>query len=184
VKVKTFGSEQFVYRLSKVVSAIYDTTEAPIETYLSLHVLERLLTKLAARDIEQHDILPAFYGVLLALRDCQHCSPTELRIQLLVSRSNMTSLLDRMERDDLIKRERDPYDRRKLRISLTKHGQEVSEKVLTPHLTWVHDTMSPLSKADLDTLTRILAKLWRELIRQAEEADLSVIKDLKNAVGG
>lgn len=182
--MKKFASELFAHELSDVVSAIYDAKQAPIKTYLSIRVLGRLLTKLAALDIEQHDILPAYYGVLLALQDCEHCSLTDLKIQLLVSRSNMSALLDRMQRDGLIQRERDPEDRRKLRISLTPQGRRISEKVLEPHLAWTQDTMSPLSPTDLADLDRILAKLWRELIRQAKDADMTLIKDLKNIAGG
>lgn len=182
--MKKFASELFIHELTEVVTALYDAEDSPIKTYLSLRVLGRLLTKLAALDIEQHDILPAYYGVLLALQDCEHCSLTDLKIQLLVSRSNMSALLDRMERDGLIRRERDQQDRRKLRISLTTHGRQVSEKVLPPHLKWTQDTMSPLSPTDLEDLDRILSKLWRELIRQAEEADMTLIKDLKNIAGG
>lgn len=182
--MKKFASELFAHELSEVVSALYDAPNAPIKTYLSLRVLVRLLTKLAASDIEQHNILPAYYGVLLALQDCEYCSLTDLKIQLLVSRSNMSALLDRMQRDGLIQRERDPEDRRKLRISLTPHGRKVREKVLDPHLAWTQDTMSPLSPSDLEDLDRILAKLWRELICQAEDADMTLIKDLKNIAGG
>lgn len=96
----------------------------------------------------------------------------------------MTSLLDRMERDDLVRRERDPEDRRKLRIVLTERGKAVSEKALDPHLDWVNQTMSDLSKTDLGALKLILLKSWRDLIRQADEVDLSLIKDLKTASGG
>jgi len=182
--MKKFASEQFVHVLSDVVAAIYNTKDSPIKTYLSLRVLERLLTKLAARDIEQQGILPAYYGVLFALRDCEYCTPTDLKVQLLVSRSNMTALLDRMERDGLIERIRDPDDRRKLRISITPEGRQVSKSMLDPHLAWVHDTMSPLTKSDLEDLDRILAKLWQELIRQAEGVELNLIQDLKSAAGG
>jgi MarR family 2-MHQ and catechol resistance regulon transcriptional repressor len=179
-----FASEQFVNELSEVVSTIYDTSESSVHTYLSLRVLARLLTKLAAIDIEQHDILPAYYGVLLALRECEYCTPTDLKVQLLVSRSNMTALLDRMARDNLIRRQRDPDDRRKIRIALTVHGRAVSEQVLDPHLEWVQSTMAPLSEVDLQELNRILSKLWRELISQADEHDLPLLNDLKTASGG
>jgi MarR family 2-MHQ and catechol resistance regulon transcriptional repressor len=155
-----FANELYTHELSQVVGAIYNPPEASVGSYLSMRVLARLLRKLATLDIEQHGILPASYGVLLALQDREYCTPTELKVQLLVSRSNMTSLLDRMVRDGLIRREPDPDDRRKIRIALTEQGKSISDQILDPHLIWVRDTMFTLSSEELEALNQILGKLW------------------------
>lgn len=53
------------------------------------------------------------------------CSQTRLADELRQSESNLSTLLDRMSRDGLIERRRDPADRRKSVIVLTQTGREL-----------------------------------------------------------
>jgi DNA-binding MarR family transcriptional regulator len=72
----------------------------------------------------------AQYNVLnvLAARDAA-MSQRELGDVLVVDRSNVTGLLDRMEKAGWVKREDDPADRRVYRISLTAAGRKLWAKV-------------------------------------------------------
>ena len=65
-------------------------------------------------------IKPAYLGVLLSLWDEDGLKANELGKRAGLEPSTMTGLLDRMERDGLVKREPDPNDRRAHRIHLTQ----------------------------------------------------------------
>lgn len=47
---------------------------------------------------------------------------------MLVSRANITGLVDRLERDGLVYREADPRDRRSLRAKITAQGGKPAAK--------------------------------------------------------
>ena len=101
-------------------------------------------------------IKPAYLGVLLALWDEDGLKANELGKRAGLEPSTMTGLLDRMEKDALVKREPDPNDRRANRIVLTKAGVDVevaSTKVLSDTLDKV---FSSISKKDIETTKNVL----------------------------
>jgi len=75
-------------------------------------------------------VRPAYLGVLLTLWDEDRLGALALGRRAGLEPSSMTSLIDRMERDALIRREADPEDRRAQRICLTRTGKRCQQKVL------------------------------------------------------
>ena len=108
----------------------------------------------------------AQYNVLnvLAARE-EAISQRELSDVLVVDRSNVTGLLDRMEKAGWVKREDDPADRRVYRISLTVAGRKLWAKV------------RPKYEAGVAAVTRGLG-VWQmkagiELLQRLEKASAS-----------
>jgi DNA-binding MarR family transcriptional regulator len=74
-------------------------------------------------------------------------------------RSNVTQLVDRLEADGLVRRVADPNDRRSIRAALTPLGQQ-RQAAGAKQLTAVQDGFAnSLSRADLDSLARVLSVL-------------------------
>jgi DNA-binding MarR family transcriptional regulator len=69
-----------------------------------------------------NSIKPAYLGVLLSLWNEDGLKANELGKRSGLEPSTMTGLIDRMERDGLVKRDPDPNDRRANRIHLTQKG--------------------------------------------------------------
>ena len=82
---------------------------------------------------------------------------------MLVNRANITSLIDRMEKADLVVRTPVPGDRRYNAIKLTEHGREVLLEVEERYLAAVAMVMSPLSKEEQDQLMNMLERLRENL---------------------
>jgi len=79
------------------------------------------------------DLSPAQFNLLNLLTDSKEgLTQSELSRELLTHRSNITGLVDRLERRDLIKRQAEADDRRTWRVVLTPAGQRLIEKIL-PH---------------------------------------------------
>ncbi len=73
---------------------------------------------------------PSYLGALIALWQEDGVQATELARRAGLEPSSMTGLLDRMERDELIRRHADPHDRRAQRIHLTARANEGRDAVL------------------------------------------------------
>jgi len=71
----------------------------------------------------------------------------------------LTSLLDRLEAKDLIVRERDPNDRRVVRIYLRPRGRELKEGVMKAGNEVYSVVRQGLSENEHDQLCRLLAML-------------------------
>lgn len=94
-------------------------------TLLATSVLKK---ELEAAGVPQ--VRPAYLGVLLALWNQDGLGALELGRRAGLEPSSTTGLLDRMERDELIRREADPGDRRAQRICLTHTGKQSQQKVM------------------------------------------------------
>ncbi len=79
-----------------------------------------------------------------------------------LSRSGLTRLLDRMERDGLIERTLSSEDRRQFDVAATDQGREVFDRVWPGHLQGIQRSFSePLTDRDVTVLKRVLGKLIR-----------------------
>ena len=77
------------------------------------------------------------------------CSPSEVRHRLGFHRSTLSSLLDRLERDGLIHRASNAYDRRRLEIRLTAAGRigaDTAELVIAHVEAELATYMSPVER--------------------------------------
>jgi DNA-binding MarR family transcriptional regulator len=79
-----------------------------------------------------------------------------------LSRSGLTRLLDRMERDGLVERALSREDRRQFDVAISGEGRAVFDRVWPNHIEGLHRYFSePLSDRDVIALARILTKLIR-----------------------
>jgi DNA-binding MarR family transcriptional regulator len=86
----------------------------------------------SARLFRPHGLTAAQFNVLnlLAAREqAAGFSQRELADALVVDRSNVTGLVDRMESAGLVRRENDAADRRVYRVRLTAAGKKLWQKV-------------------------------------------------------
>jgi len=90
-------------------------------------------------------------------------SQAELSKMILVNKSNMTGLIDRMEKSDLVKRTAVPGDRRYNEIRLTPNGKRMLGKVEDKYMKEVFSIMKSLSPKELNELIESLEKVRTEL---------------------
>jgi DNA-binding MarR family transcriptional regulator len=95
-------------------------------------------------------------------------SQRELGDVLVVDRSNVTGLLDRMEKAGWVRRENHPEDRRIHRVMLTARGQQLWARVWPLYVTAVKKVVAGLAGADIKHALASLAELeegakkWRQ----------------------
>jgi DNA-binding MarR family transcriptional regulator len=121
--------------------------------------LVRELDSELARD---HDMPLSSYEVLLYLNDSAEgrMRMSELADSVLLSRSGLTRLVDRLERQGLLKRERCESDARGLFAEITPEGRKVFATARKTHLDGVRRVF--LSRFSRDEL-RTLGGLWQKL---------------------
>jgi len=88
---------------------------------------------------------------------------SELGKKMLVSRPNITSLVERLEKDSLVVRRDDPSDRRALRVYLTDRAAAVMLHFLPKHNDFVTKLMSALDSSEKELLISLLKKLNKGL---------------------
>ncbi|MBC2835727.1 MarR family transcriptional regulator [Paragemmobacter straminiformis] len=107
-----------------------------------------------------HDTTLPRFDVLAALyRRRDGVTMSELSRMLLVSNGNATTVVDRLEKDGLVRRTQSDSDRRTVFVALTPEGLAQFEGLAAEHEAQVNALFSGLTEADLDTLTDILKRM-------------------------
>jgi len=127
-----------------------------------LRVHSSLTKALDAELVREHGLPLSSYEVLLFLADSPdgRLRMSELADGALLSRSGLTRLVDRMERDGLLRRERCEDDARGYHALITDKGRELFRLARRTHLDGVRERfLSHLSSEEL----RTLAELWEKV---------------------
>lgn len=105
------------------------------------------------------------YDVLWTLERAEHHALrfSDLGERVLLSRSNVTRLAERLETQGLIERSRCPSDRRGVFAVLTKEGQKLRKAMWQDYAKLIEENFSlHLTEKDHADLIRILRKVWQE----------------------
>jgi len=86
-------------------------------------------------------------------------TPSELAEWTQTERHNITTVVERMKRDGLIRTERNPRDRRFVNVSLTDKGREVLMQAMPVAREIVDQVMSSISEDDAVLLEKSLSAL-------------------------
>ena len=127
-----------------------------------LRVHAGMTKALDAELVREHGLPLSSYEVLLFLADAPdgRLRMSELAEGVLLSRSGLTRLVDRMERDGLLRRERCEDDARGYHALITEKGRELFGQARRTHLDGVRVRfLSHLSPDEL----RTLARLWEKV---------------------
>jgi len=73
-------------------------------------------------------------------------------------RSTLTSILDRLEKRNLIARTSDARDRRTFVVSLTRSGRAAAKRVIDHLAAFEHDALHGVSAADVRAFLRVLER--------------------------
>lgn len=98
-------------------------------------------------------------GVLEALHHLGPLGQGAVGRKLFVSGSNVTTVVDNLERRGLVRRQRDARDRRNVVLHLTPRGRRLIAGLFPGHVTAIVREFSVLTAAEQATLGRLCKKL-------------------------
>ncbi len=119
--------------------------------------------KLSDRFFSQFDITDTQFAVLMTLSvaGASGLSQQELSEHLVVHKSNITGLIDRLEKKGYVMRKAQANDRRVNRIVLGEKGIKILKEVEKPYLDEVQRMMSKLTMLDKITLRKCAEKITK-----------------------
>lgn len=106
--------------------------------------------------------VPRFY-VLLHVENNPGINYIDLSDLLLCTKSNTTRVVRSMQKDGMINREVDQNDRRSYRLTLTKAGRDLYNRVYPDYKKLVDRLMSTLDKAKIDDYLRASSEIENTL---------------------
>jgi MarR family 2-MHQ and catechol resistance regulon transcriptional repressor len=99
------------------------------------------------------------FAVLEALYQLGPLSQREIGKKILRSSGNITMVIDNLEKNGLVRRERHEADRRFFIVHLTDKGYHLINKIFPPHAAVIAKDLGVLTAAEQDALARLCKKL-------------------------
>ena len=87
----------------------------------------------------------------------------ELSTKMYLAFSTTTDLIDRMERNLLVERVKDPNDRRVVRIHLLEEGKRIIDEVIKKRQAYLMEVLKDFSAVEIELLQNNLMKLHQEM---------------------
>ena len=121
--------------------------------------LARLMAQQLAEELRPAGIGIGQWAVLIWLWERDGMSQAELSRVVAIEPPTMVRTIDRMVRDGLVTRERDPRDARISRILLTDRGRSLRDELVPKAAAVNAANLQRLTRPEGETLRRLLAKL-------------------------
>ncbi|WP_396435357.1 MarR family winged helix-turn-helix transcriptional regulator [Limnohabitans sp.] len=103
--------------------------------------------------------LPRFDLMAQLEREAHGLAMGELSRRMMVTGGNITSIVDQLEKEQLVQRQAQPGDRRAYAVHLTPAGREAFAAMAIAHESWVVELLAPLPAAQQEQLHQLLGIL-------------------------
>lgn len=135
---------------------IFHVTDWPMHYLLAIdrHHIQNM-----ARVLRAFNCSPLMWRVLSILADQDGHSVSELAELSVIERSNLSKLLDSMERDGLLERHAPDGDKRRTVIFISDHGRELFDQSLPAVLAYYARFLTAISPSEMTTFMAVLKKI-------------------------
>lgn len=134
-----------------------------VSTWLRLLKIKALFEREVRRALGDHLTLAQFDVLNQLARRPSGFTGVELTRQLLVTAGNLTGIVDRLEREGLVRRVPHPADRRAIRLTLTRRGRRVVRVTQPVHHRAIARLMGMVPQRDVRRLRALLGRLHARL---------------------
>ncbi|MBX5476936.1 MAG: MarR family transcriptional regulator [Clostridia bacterium] len=121
------------------------------------------------RILDRFDITPPQFDALQILVHNDQLTMGDLCQRLYLASSTVTDLVQRMERAGFVRRERDPVDRRLVRLTVLDKGRRLIEEVIDERRAYLESVLAHMEAEERAVLQSSLEKLLR-IMREVGQA--------------
>lgn len=148
-------------RLQQELSLKQPLASVNHEALLSLVRTSSLMQKLSDRFFSRFGLTDVQFNILMILKEHRKegLSQQELSEHLIVTKSNVVGLIDRLERSGYVTREAHPSDRRFNQIVLAPKGEQLEAKIEKLYFKEVDKMMNVLSATEKRSVIRAMERI-------------------------
>jgi len=138
-------------------------TETLRQLYLKIRDVNNLSQKHFSQILEDKGITPVQFGVLVTLTDQEAMTMTKLYKLVGCVPSNMTTLINRMVREQIVKTTKNPDDQRQTLVFLTQKGIELRNSLTSLYESFLESNFKSLNDKEQEILLELLLKIEKDL---------------------
>jgi MarR family transcriptional regulator, organic hydroperoxide resistance regulator len=129
----------------------------------SLRYIAAIIKQKGREILSNYKITPPQFVALQWLLEEGDMTIGELSTKMYLAFSTTTDLVDRMEKNNLVMRVKDPNDRRVVRIHLLEEGERIIEEAIKKRQDYLQEVLKNFTNEEVLTLERFLDKLHHEM---------------------
>ncbi|WP_226656457.1 MarR family winged helix-turn-helix transcriptional regulator [Pseudalkalibacillus hwajinpoensis] len=129
----------------------------------SLRMVAGIIKQNGRELLSEFSITPPQFMALQWLSEYGDLTIGELSNKMYLACSTTTDLVDRMEKTDLVKRVKDPHDRRVVRIHILDKGNDIIKKVIHKRQVYLEKITQTFSGDQVKALEESLHLLYDEM---------------------
>ncbi len=133
-----------------------------LDTFIKLMRASDSVRQRLEPTITKYGITAPQFGVLETIWHLGPMNHATLADKRLVTRGNITSAVDILERDGLVRRKQAKDDRRQSIVSLTPKGRHLVSRIFPDQLAAIMDDLAVLTGTEQELLSSICRKLGRQ----------------------
>lgn len=137
--------------------------ERALRLWIALARCYATFSRVVSGKVAEYGLTTPQFGILEALHHVGPLSLGDLADKLLVTGGNVTYVMDRLEEQGLVVRERSAPDRRIVQAKLTPQGRALVGGVFHAHADFIRELAGRLEPAEQEELRRLLKKLGKGL---------------------
>ncbi len=128
-----------------------------------LRYIAAIIKQQGRRILSNYTITPPQFIALQWLFEHGDMTIGDLSNRMFLAFSTTTDLVDRMEKNNLVKRVRDEQDRRVVRIHLLSEGERVIEEVIDKRRVYLDTVLADFDEQQVKGFSNLLSKLLLEM---------------------
>ncbi|NQV14086.1 MarR family transcriptional regulator [bacterium] len=136
-----------------------DTEKLVLDTWIKLSRAKESIGRVLRQHLEQQNITFTQFGVMEILEHRGPLSLKEIGNKILLTSSNLVTVIDNLEKHGLVTRKKNKQDRRSIIIQLTPKGADTLQPIFQSHLSELMDRFDILTVEEQKTLGIICKKL-------------------------
>lgn len=130
-----------------------------LDAYIKLVRASESMSSRVHHHLLEYGISSSQFAVLEILKHRGPQCQRDLGNKLLKTGGNVVMIIDNLEKNGLVKRDREGKDRRYVNIRLTKKGEKLIKEIFPKHVNGIVEQMNILNKAEQEELGRLCRKL-------------------------
>ena len=146
---------------------MHPSQEPSVQAYVRLVRSSEALHSEVSRGLAIDGLTASQFSAMKVLRIHGKLAQRDIAKYILKSGGNITVIVDHLEKQGLVTRDRDTIDRRIVYVSLTSKGESSFDALYPDHIQRIRKAMAPLTDAECVRLTELLQKVSRQGIEIA-----------------
>jgi DNA-binding MarR family transcriptional regulator len=120
--------------------------------------------------VSREGVTVCHWYYLRILSEHEGLTQRELSDKVGVHPNTAVPALDNMEKHGLVKRVRDPNDRRRMSVQLTPKGRRLRDEMIPEVRAMVHRSVAHLTTAELDTFFKVMNRIEQNLVAEGGDS--------------